>query len=295
MTPATGRQPWGTQPGQREILHRKGDDEKQPLRQAGLATVVCALLVMVIIGNALVLGPMVIGSIALFAATIWLFFLASRRGRGVLIGAALLTAVLWTIWLIWVPHVLDLVWPPVRCQWPIWGKLLLLLISSVVCLPAVLLLWRYAAEIANPNWPPPLEARRADDGGVGWPWTRYRGDGEPEPTIIEAPPTRVVVEIEHRGNNGHNRIVNVELPVDDATMAWVCRRIASGASISAAELSGRGSPLSDGKYRELRDAMVDAGWLHWVDPANHQQGVGLTMVGEHVVKKFAALPHPTGR
>ena len=81
----------------------------------------------------------------------------------------------------------------------------------------------------------------------------------------------------------------LDLPVSQATITQVAKRLAAGGTFGYASLAGPGKPLTRGEFENLRDEFINRGLAYWRDPAHHAQGCELTKSGEAVIRHFSRM------
>ena len=78
----------------------------------------------------------------------------------------------------------------------------------------------------------------------------------------------------------------LDLPVSQATITQVAKRLDAGGTFGSASLAGPGKPLTRGEFENLRDEFIKRGLAYWRDPAHHAQGCELTKSGQAVIRYF---------
>jgi hypothetical protein len=110
--------------------------------------------------------------------------------------------------------------------------------------------------------------------------------GEPE----QSEPLHVEL-LERNGNR--TRLSMIGLPHKDKLPIFA-RGLLNGKGTAGGAWYGCGNPMSKPQYQAVRDAMIERGLAHWINPDAHAQGWDLTAAGWAVMRRIAktgtALP-----
>ena len=111
----------------------------------------------------------------------------------------------------------------------------------------------------------------------------FDGDGyvgEPETLRIE------LSSVDEHG--AHIEFLNI--PGDGQRFKEFACGVLNGKAISTASWTGRGGIYSRREFNELRDALLNRGWLMWRNPHAPVQGVMLTRKGREAFERICSKP-----
>lgn len=107
------------------------------------------------------------------------------------------------------------------------------------------------------------------------------GDGQVgQPAASET--VRVEV-VEHHNEAGDTSNVDsmrfFELPATRSALRHFAREALNGVELSERAMAGKGRPISGPRFRNLRDSLIEAGYLRWASESDHRQGAAVTRKG----------------
>ena len=86
-----------------------------------------------------------------------------------------------------------------------------------------------------------------------------------------------------------NTLQFIDLPVQPEQLVELASGVLSGASMSELTWCGSGRPFSISQFRFLRAELLKRGLVEWRSEHSPSQGVELTRVGRHVMRRFMFL------
>jgi len=189
-------------PGQRVSRQETAKSETRlPIAQCMVASVALLIIYAVLLLAVAIAGP-VVAIVAGYGLMLYMAILALMRleSAPARLWASVIIVGAITIWALYGGPVAAWLFSSVNWR-PIAIGALLVAIG-----PVTLLVWRMLVELVNPNWPAPMESRHVGNGGVGWPWARYRDPDAPEEP--EPPPEpRTVLRGVPVMDHGRTRVI----------------------------------------------------------------------------------------
>lgn len=100
-----------------------------------------------------------------------------------------------------------------------------------------------------------------------------------------------VTVTEERGNSSWTGYF--DSPIEEHILGQFARACLAGRPMGERNWTGAGQPFSVNEYVDFRDELMGRGLVRWKNDRAHRQGFKLTLRGERVFKKLAAIPAPT--
>ena len=112
------------------------------------------------------------------------------------------------------------------------------------------------------------------------------GYQEPEPVILDPDPPAVRIELlERREGSWTGEYLN--LPVTPAQLRLLSSGVVSGGTLSENAWCGSNRPFTKRQFHQLRQALLERGWLEWRNMDAPAQGVQASRVGMRVFSYLA--------